>query len=503
MGWQADPNAPGWFNRRIDAVPFDKLRAGRVSSFARAAFDIQFLTYDDNGNLTSDGDLNLAYDFLNRLVKVTRAADSSVVAEYAYDGLGRRVLKVDHTQTPTPPYTRTRFLYDGQDVIAEYDADDVLQAKYILGRRIDEPLVMERRDLADVDNDGNKTELETFHYHTNHLGTIAALTWWDDTNSQEKLIERCQYDAYGFAEVTHWGADRTFGTADDRSLATSLVGNPYTFTARRLDPETGLLHFRARSYSTSLGRFISRDPLGYVDGMNLYAGYFVPGLRDPLGLFQLAPCGKLICYGCQTCTYVEMEQAASGPAQGAYWQEVADSIGGAGPVQIPHLGSGGQGIGTFISGIIADIVTTVSGWWNSSDADSDDSPSDQANAGEPPCEGSRAASPGPAGGGQQDNPPGSTGGPNRPASGGGGDAEDEGEASDEPPYTLQEGGNTISQRTAEALRRPRREIGRALEALKRDNGIRNSDHGQRILSNGDIVSTHTGDIIGNVHDYMH
>jgi len=362
---------------------------------------------------------------------------------------------------------------------------------------------MERRDLADVDNDGNKTEFQTFYYHTNHLGTIAALTWWDDASSQEKLIERYQYDAYGFAEVTHWGAARTFGTADDRSLATSLVGNPYTFTARRLDPETGLLHFRARSYSTSLGRFISRDPLGYVDGMNLYAGYFVPGLRDPLGLLQLAPCGKLICYGCKTCTYVEMEQAASGPAQGAYWQEVADSIGGAGPVQIPHLGSGGQGIGTFISGIIADIVTTVSGWWNSSDADSDDSPSDQANAGEPPCEGSRAASPGPAGGGQQDNPPGSTGGPNRPASGGGGDAEDEGEASDEPPYTLQEGGNTISQRTAEALRRPRREIGRALEALKRDNGIRNSDHGQRILSNGDIVSTHTGDIIGNVHDYMH
>ena len=34
------------------------------------------------------GDLNLAYDFLNRLVKVTRAADGSTIAEYAYDGLG-------------------------------------------------------------------------------------------------------------------------------------------------------------------------------------------------------------------------------------------------------------------------------------------------------------------------------------------------------------------------------------------------------------------------------
>jgi len=76
MGWQTDTNSPGWFNGQIDEV--------RISSFARAAFDIQFLTYDDNGNLTSGGDLNLAYDFLNRLVKVTRAADNSVVAEYAY-----------------------------------------------------------------------------------------------------------------------------------------------------------------------------------------------------------------------------------------------------------------------------------------------------------------------------------------------------------------------------------------------------------------------------------
>ena len=273
----ADTTTPGWFNGQIDEV--------RVSSFARAAFDIQFLTYDDNGNLTSDGDINLAYDFLNRLVKVTRAADSSVVAEYAYDGLSRRVLKVDHTQTPTPPYSQTRYIFSGHDVIAEYDGSDVLQAKYITGRRIDEPLVMERRDIADIDGDQDTTEFQSFHYHTNHLGTIAALTWWDSAAGQEKLVERYSYEAYGFARVTHWGSDRTFGTSDDAGSATSLVGNPYAFTARRLDPETGLLYFRARSYSTSLGRFISRDPLGYVDGMNLYAGYFVPCTVDPMGLF--------------------------------------------------------------------------------------------------------------------------------------------------------------------------------------------------------------------------
>ena len=258
----------------------------RVSAFSRSIFDNQTYTYDSNGNLTSDGDMNFAYDFLNRLVKVTRAADSSVVAEYAYDGLGRRVLKVDHTQTPTPPYARPRFLYDGQDVIAEYDSAGTLQARYIVGRHIDEPLVMDRRDTADLDGDGNTSELQTFYFHTNHLGTIAALTWWDSGAGQEKLVERYTYDAYGRVSVS-----QQFPSIINRQ---SSIFNPYAFTSRRLDPETGLYYFRARYYHTQLGRFISRDPLGYVDGMNLYAGYFVPNKLDPYGKWGWVDGGLVI-----------------------------------------------------------------------------------------------------------------------------------------------------------------------------------------------------------------
>ena len=46
------------------------------------------------------------------------------------------------------------------------------------------------------------------------------------------------------------------------------------------------MYFRARFYDPDTGEFISRDPLGYVDGMSLYRGYFVPGAVDPLGLQQ-------------------------------------------------------------------------------------------------------------------------------------------------------------------------------------------------------------------------
>ena len=51
----------------------------------------------------------------------------------------------------------------------------------------------------------------------------------------------------------------------------ALVGNRYMFTGRELDLETGLYYYRFRYYSATLGRFLQRDPMGDVEGMNLYA----------------------------------------------------------------------------------------------------------------------------------------------------------------------------------------------------------------------------------------
>ena len=44
------------------------------------------------------------------------------------------------------------------------------------------------------------------------------------------------------------------------------------------------------SITLNLGRFISRDPVGYVDGMNLYRAYFVPNRMDPRGLETFEEC---------------------------------------------------------------------------------------------------------------------------------------------------------------------------------------------------------------------
>ncbi len=59
--------------------------------------------------------------------------------------------------------------------------------------------------------------------------------------------------------------------ANGDALANSIAGNEYFFTARRYEAKSGLYYYRARFYSPVLGRFLQPDPIGYGDGLNIYA----------------------------------------------------------------------------------------------------------------------------------------------------------------------------------------------------------------------------------------
>lgn len=114
---------------------------------------------------------------------------------------------------------------------------------------------------------GSDTTKE-YYFHYDALGSVVALS-----DSAGNTAETYRYDI--------------FGTANN----TGSVGNPYFFTGRRYDPETSLYYYRARIYNPMIGRFLQTDPVGYGDGMNMYAyvGNSPIVLTDPLGLCSDTP----------------------------------------------------------------------------------------------------------------------------------------------------------------------------------------------------------------------
>jgi len=60
----------------------------------------------------------------------------------------------------------------------------------------------------------------------------------------------------------------------------------YRWQGGRYDSTTGLYNFRHRDYSPTLGRWMQQDPIGYIDGANLYQAMLgAPiGNVDPMGL---------------------------------------------------------------------------------------------------------------------------------------------------------------------------------------------------------------------------
>jgi RHS repeat-associated protein len=85
------------------------------------------------------------------------------------------------------------------------------------------------------------------------------------------VVERYTFSAYGLPLIiTGPGTDGTWGTTDDVTASASAIGNPYLYTGQRWDPETENHYYKNRYQRPTLGRFISRDPLEYVDGMSTY-----------------------------------------------------------------------------------------------------------------------------------------------------------------------------------------------------------------------------------------
>ncbi len=227
----------------------------------------QVFNADMQMTTTHTGLTPLTWDPSGQLKQVVVPAAATAGLEgthsYGYDASGRRVWKNKDVTNGTDEHLV--FIYSGPNCIAEYHAGDDPstadpQRQYVYGTAIDELLLID-------------TGSQKLGVTRNQQWSLTAL--YD--NSDGTVVERYTYDMFGTRRVLN-------PDATDTQSPLSTVGNPYGYTSRRHDDETGLMYFRARYYDPTTGEFISKDPLGYVDGMSLYRGYFIPKNLDPYGV---------------------------------------------------------------------------------------------------------------------------------------------------------------------------------------------------------------------------
>lgn len=236
---------------------------------------------DKNGNETDNGTLSFHYDYRNRLRKVTRKSDAALLAIYAYDAQNRRISKV---VTNSGALNGTnRYYLSGWREIEERNGTNGLVQQFVYGRYIDEPLELDRN--LNGDNTATGAGDQRLFYHQNKQHSVFALT--DLTG---RIVEAYLYDAYGVRTVfnadtngvVHFGGDDIVSTGGASSFC-----NPFGFTGRQLDSESGLYYYRNRYLSPEQGRFVSRDPLSYRGGgmgLSEYVRSSPTAAGDPFGL---------------------------------------------------------------------------------------------------------------------------------------------------------------------------------------------------------------------------
>jgi len=189
------------------------------------------LTYDLNGNMTSDGTNAYSWDAENRMIKITYPGSGNY-STFAYDGYGRNVLIVE---TTAGTVTSTKQFVWCMDRMRPYvsceerDGSGAL-AKKFFGR-------------------GQMNGATKYFYEKDHLRSVREMT--DNTG-----VVQAQYAFDPFGRVSKFS---------------ETVASDFGFAGYYLHARSGLNITRTRAYSSFWGRFISRDPIEEDGGINLFA----------------------------------------------------------------------------------------------------------------------------------------------------------------------------------------------------------------------------------------
>lgn len=207
-------------------------------------------TYDLNGNLTgkNPGE-KYTYDALDRLISYTQG---NMTVSYEYDEQNRRLGKKVQKKGKE---SKIQYIYQGQNEVGACSYDGKIVELRLLGvgrgAEIGAAVAIELKGKA----------YAPIH---DHQGNVTCLV-----DMRGTLFESYRYSTFG---------EELFDAAS----------NPWRFSSKRTDDETGLVCFGRRYYEPMTARWLTPDPIGFEGGPNLYAYVSNSPLThiDTYGLFQ-------------------------------------------------------------------------------------------------------------------------------------------------------------------------------------------------------------------------
>ena len=221
----------------------------------------QTFTYDADGNLTADGLWTYTWDAENRLTSVTpiNATPGNGPAlnslRFAYDYMGRRIVK--EVSGTSGVISERRYIYDGWNLIAELAASSgsfSLVRTYTWGLDI-------ARSLTKAGGVGQLVQV------ADHATSKAMFATYDGNGNVAALIDGASSASGALMAAYEYSSYGEFL----RCEGTYAKENPFRFSTKFTDDETGLVYYGKRYYQPANGRFLGRDPKGEQGGTHLYA----------------------------------------------------------------------------------------------------------------------------------------------------------------------------------------------------------------------------------------
>jgi RHS repeat-associated protein len=226
--------------------------------------------YDGNGNLTSDGLRSFVYDDENQLIQVCMT--NQWLSQFAYDGKMRRRIRQEFAMRRSgwAQTNEVYYVYDGNVVVQERTVNNLPTTTYTRGQDLSGSL-QGAGGIGGLLSMTLNTELgpsssNSMYYHSDGNGNVTMLI-----NPSQYIVAKYLYDAFG-----------------NILSKSGLLADPnlYRFSSKEAHPNSGLVYYLYRYYDPHLQRWLNRDPIGEIGGINLYG--FARGnlisVIDPFGL---------------------------------------------------------------------------------------------------------------------------------------------------------------------------------------------------------------------------